>query len=429
MRMPAIPACWPGTATPRPASNTSSPRATRPPPRSASPTCTPARPERSGRLDESLLRSLERAWLYAMLHGVYPKSQGRFIMKLALQSLTIVACVALQACSILSPYTPVAEVYCSETTGDSKPDPKSGKEMACHFSREYESNAITASYYSSTSTIALAGVLGLGAYKAAVASSGHQYLALAAGGGALYGTGLALYKPTREQIWMGGSAAMSCLIEFYSVFDTKEAVELYGKNHTALEPYEGRYNAAIKIAHKYDLQMKTNIRITANAVNRLQSNLQPTTAESYKAVSDAVQESMPSKDKNLRLDDNVDPNVLAVINWIDSVEERHAEIQRDSLKPQCSIFSSDFVIAGFPSNGKLTIKIGETKNYQILDGSGFFTIKSSPESTAIESKFESNNGIRSIVLKGKTKTTAPVFLTFIDSDTGVSRTLEVTVTD
>jgi len=175
--------------------------------------------------------------------------------------------------------------------------------------------------------------------------------------------------------------------------------------------------------------MKTNIRITANAVNRLQSNLQPTTAESYKAVSDAVQESMPSKDKNLRLDDNVDPNVLAVINWIDSVEERHAEIQRDSLKPQCSIFSSDFVIAGFPSNGKLTIKIGETKNYQILDGSGFFTIKSSPESTAIESKFESNNGIRSIVLKGKTKTTAPVFLTFIDSDTGVSRTLEVTVTD
>lgn len=353
-------------------------------------------------------------------------------MKLALQSLTIVACVALQACSILSPYTPVAEVYCSETTGDSKPDPKSGKEMACHFSREYESKAVTASYYSSTSTIALAGVLGLGAYKAAVASSGHQYLALAAGGGALYGTGLALYKPTREQIWMGGSAAMSCLMDFYSVFDTTEVSKLYGESKELLVDYKDTYNAAIKIAGKYDEQMKANIRIVANSVNRLQSNLQPTTAESYAAVSTAIEDSIPTPKQDLDAPPPTpitDPKALAVINWTASVNERHQEIQGNSLKPQCSIFSSDFVIAGFPSNGKLTIKVGETKNYQILDGSGFFTIKSSPESTAIESKFESNNGIRSIVLKGKTKTTAPVFLTFIDSDTGVSRTLEVTVTD
>lgn len=358
-----------------------------------------------------------------------PKSQGRFIMKLALLSLTIIACVTLQACSILSPYTPVAKVYCPKIKGNSKPDPKSGKEMACHFSREYESNAITASYYSSTSTIALAGVLGLGAYKAAVASSGHQYLALAAGGGALYGTGLALYKPTREQIWIGGSAAMSCLIDFYSAFDTEKAAGLYKRKHAAIGAYKERYDAAIKIASMYNQQMAINVKTAAYAINRLQSNLQPTTAESYKAVASAIDESMPTKPAGVAATTVEDQEALAIIDWIDSVEKRHEEITTKSLKPKCSIFSSDFFIANFPSNGTLTLKTGTTEKYQILDGSGFYTIKSSPDSTAIESKFESNNGIRSIVLKGKTKTTAPVFLTFIDSDTGVSRTLEVTVTD
>ncbi len=345
--------------------------------------------------------------------------------------------VIVNGCAMLSPYTPVAEHFCTPTPSIPKPKDGSGRAESCHFSQIFERNAQNTAYFSSTSTIALAGILGLGAYKAIVASSGHQYVALAAGGGALYGTGLALYKPTREQVWMRGSAALSCIDEFYSDFDPAVGEYYYQKLiQKQRDSIKLEYLTAMFIVGLYNEQYIANVRKLASSANSILSTLQPTTEQSYSAVRSSIDETVAGIPKdNLRaklkteepLSDENNEAALALSAWIYRAIEQHKKIQTENLKPQCSILNSDFVIAEFPVDGKLKLKKDSEEKYTILDGSGFFTIKKSPDSASVLARFDSSNKVRLIVIEGKAVTAEPIFVTFIDSDSGVSRTLEVTV--
>ena len=335
---------------------------------------------------------------------------------------------ALSGCAMFSPYTPVAEISCKAVP---VPLPNTGRFESCHYSKEFEKNAQTTAYYSSGSVVTLAGVLGLGAYKSIVASSGHQYVALAAGGGALYGSGLALYKPTREQVWMAGSAALSCLDSYYQAFDPAVGEHYFNLLGAQKDSVQAEYLKALVIAEAYDEQYKANTRYLASYINKLMSTLQPTTAESYAAVAGAVKESVVG----IKKDDFATTKAtltskagLKFALWVVGVIERDAEIREHKLEPQCKVFSSDFVIAEFPIDGKLKLKKDEKKTFTILDGSGFFSIKKTPDSASVLATFESTERVRKIVIEGKVVTTDPVFVTFIDSEPGVSRTFEVTVT-
>lgn len=353
----------------------------------------------------------------------------------SLRAPALAICLAtVNGCAMLSPYTPVAERFCN-----SIPPPRdaSGRAESCHFSQTFENNAQNTAYFSSTSTIVLAGALGLGAYKSIVASSGHQYVALAAGGGALYGTGVALYKPTREQVWMGGSAALSCIDNFYSDLDPAVG-EYYYKKLTPEQraKISTEYLSIMFLAEMYDDQYKANVQNLAKSINQLLSTLQPTTAQSYSTVKTSINESIASISKSelttkLVISETQDAEnnkaVLALANWMVRAFERHTQIKTNHLKPECSIFSSDLVVAEFPLDGKLKLKKDAKQQYTILDGSGLLTIKKSPDSTNVVAKLESSNNIRSFVIEGKAITTEPIFVTLIDSNSGASRTLEVTV--
>lgn len=351
-------------------------------------------------------------------------------MRISHASVLVIGVATLSGCALFSPYTPVAERFCTEP----EPLPGSGRAESCHFSKTFEFNAQSTAYFSSGSTVALAGVLGLGAYKSIVASSGHQFVALAAGGGALYGTGLALYKPTREQIWMGGSAALSCLDNFYRDLDPAVGTYYFNKlTAVQKQAIEVDYLRVLGLTEMYDDQYKANVRSLANSINRLISTLQPTAAESYSAVSGAIGDATDDINKG-QFKMKLAPGAQAISEdarrlsiWMSDAINRHKDITDNHLKPQCAIFSSDFVIADFPSDGKLTIKKDTKKQYTILDGSGFFNIKKSPDSTNVVAKFVSENKVRLIIIEGKAVTTEPIFVTFIDSETGISRTLEVTV--
>jgi hypothetical protein len=84
----------------------------------------------------------------------------------------------LASCALFNPYVQSIAPETKTATGS---------QLASKIRMELQGKTNGLAYWQSGSSLALAGALGLGGYKAVTAGNGHQVAALAAGSASLYG--------------------------------------------------------------------------------------------------------------------------------------------------------------------------------------------------------------------------------------------------
>jgi hypothetical protein len=227
----------------------------------------------------------------AICHGgsivVVTAFQRIGIMTIRLVRLLVMGGAALLAsCALFNPYVQSIAPETKTATGS---------QLASKIRMELQGKTNGLAYWQSGSSLALAGALGLGGYKAVTAGNGHQVAALAAGSASLYGFSAAQYKPTREQLYHRGVQAVMCVESIYERASLEEGNELIrriaqlkaGSGAVSITNAYSLYGA-ISRAKAFDRVYKEKLVEIVAALNNYLAALQPAPEVTYRIISDAI---------------------------------------------------------------------------------------------------------------------------------------------
>jgi len=282
-----------------------------------------------------------------------------------------------------------------------------------------EVSASSQSWYSKSSSTALAALLGLGAYKGVTGGGGHQIAALAAGAGVTYGLHEVLYTPTREQIYLGAVDTLLCLDRIYDGFDPSVGEGLAAKyfQHPRWPEYATTYYRYLSLAQRYNAQYRYRVLQVPAAVNQRLSAQQLTAGQSYALISNAIsiKNSANVKDnKSLAAPgDNGRTDAASffsdVEDWGQQVTQRHADFTDDQCKGGGALAPSIVL----PNDDAMqTIAVSSKTQFPLQNTSGILSTSVTPQDNsdknAVESKIISEKGAFWLEISGKAATTKPV---------------------
>jgi len=183
----------------------------------------------------------------------------------------LAACSLMVSCAHYNPYFNSAKVSeGTDAVDDGKPKKAYALSQAIQIELVNKANALANE--ENNTTLALAGALGLGAYKAAT-GGGHQVVALASGAGALYGVNQALYDQGLATKLHQTVSSLLCLDGAYNNIDPDRGGEIAAKIK-AISPelwsnnFEASYQAALKNIAPWTEQYTTNIKIVVSTLNQ-----------------------------------------------------------------------------------------------------------------------------------------------------------------
>ncbi|MGB4074142.1 hypothetical protein [Pseudomonas sp.] len=327
------------------------------------------------------------------------------------------------SCVILDPYIPTTKIEV-DTIEVKHPV----KLLSQKYRKKFESYASELSQVSNSATVALAGLLGFGGYKGVTGGGGHQIAALGAGAGVTYGLHGALYKPSREQIYLSGVSALNCIDKLYSGFDSGRGEDL-AKNYlddTDWLSYKDRYYAALIMVRKYEDEYKSRVLDVPATINVMLSAEQPSPEQSYAFISSVITSNIPAPKA-------VVPKVAAALggatslypdleDWV-SQSEQLSTAFKDNPSKECPIaggLAPRIVKVGDSLITKLNAN--SVTQFPIQNTSGVIGVSAKPQDAtdknALETKILADKGEFSIEINAKTKTTKPIFITVVDYGKG-----------
>ncbi|MHC8334112.1 hypothetical protein [Pseudomonas sp. LB3P25] len=364
-----------------------------------------------------------------------------------------VTCSLLTSCALFNPYISTATIEKREKSNPTY-------DLSNALRAKFESNAQQLAYWQSGSTAVIAGLLGLGAYKGVTGGGSHQIAALAAGSGVIYGTSTALYSPSKEQIYIAGAAALLCLDEQYSWFDSEAGAKLYlellALDSTAEADFKVGFGEAYSIAVQQESSYKTNVLTVGTQVNSLVAGQQPTAELSYAHVSSAISTAFVSPSSEPKTDapktifwkatsstakpvcdqacmqereKRIKELRFALTNWINATNYRNARLTTD----QCSVLGEDSLsITGVRQGTPEVLDVGSKTTYPILNTTGrlgaFVKSSKAAEQGAVTAKITTQNGLFFVEVEGVSATTVPVNVYVSDYGKGrATKGFQVTV--
>ena len=200
---------------------------------------------------------------------------------------TLVACSLLASCAHYNPYFNTAKVSAGdEATDDGKPKKAYALSQAVQIELVDKSNALANE--ENNTTLALAGALGLGAYKLAT-GGGHQVVALTAGAGALYGVNQALYDQRLSAMLHETVSALLCLDGAYNNVDPDKGTRIAAKIKAInaqlwASDFEASYQNALKNIAPWTEQYTTNVKLVVSTLNQRIANGQLGPEDRYKLI-------------------------------------------------------------------------------------------------------------------------------------------------
>jgi hypothetical protein len=300
----------------------------------------------------------------------------------------------------------------------------------------FQSSAASLSRTSNSTTIAIAGLLGLGAYKGITDGGKSQIAALATGAGTLYGAHSAMYTPTREQLFQRGVKALNCLDGFYADI-TPEIGEQLAEHYKATRAdawpvYEERYETAFEIAVFHANSYRDRVLGVAADLNILLSNAQPTPAESNAKIASAIYNSIPDigengstgqKLLNVRQQSQVAAIFPKLERWVKRIEFADNRISK-SNPDSCNLQGVPVIrILGIENQGSVTMEPGTTSTHAITNASslltsGVYPTGSEADKQAVSAMLISEGGNFAIRLEAKSATEKPVVIKITDNGNG-----------
>lgn len=369
------------------------------------------------------------------------------------------ACFLLTSCALFNPYVSTASIeQCKKSN--------SVYDLSCALRAKFENNAAGLAYWQSGSTVLLAGMLGLGGYKGITGAGSHQIAALAAGGGVIYGTSTALYRTSKEQVYISGVAALLCLDNHYRLFDSTAGADLFRKllelDSTAETEFRTAFIEAYSIAVEREASYKTKVLTVGTQVNALIAGQQPTAGVSYAHVSSAISAafvSSPDTQKPGEPEKNVWARAFSLLsplgdqkrfkereerarqikqlradlaNWINSMVKLNTWLDT-TASDQCSVLGEDSLsITGVTQGKPEALEAGLKNTYPILNTTGrlaaFVKAPKATEQGAVTAKIITENGLFFVEVEGVSVTTAPANVYVSDYGKGrATKGFQVTV--
>lgn len=372
----------------------------------------------------------------------------------------IVILPLLSSCALFNPAVNTGDI-------EHKYRHSSGSEVSIQLAKELQSKAGQLAWWQAGSTVAMAGMIGLGGYKVATEGGTHQIAALIAGSATLYGTNMALYKPTREQMYAKTVSSLKCIDVAFIGFDT--AIGLYLKDEiTKLSPatwetLDTSFIEAYAIAKRYDDQHKQlALQIVAD-LNVYLANMQPSPENTLGILKRSInQQITPIDQSQVQRVINNDTFTFAAVAgdntetakykvtklaehrrklktlvaemtaWIQGIDKNQDTYDPNSIAT-CAGLNINFGIAGVAEGTTVSVAPGTTKTFQIIDTSGkletFAIPRASNDAGTVSVSITTNNGIYNLQVTAlPQKTTNPVGVTVKDNGKyGASVSFEVIV--
>lgn len=344
----------------------------------------------------------------------------------------------LASCALFNPYVQSIAPETKTATGS---------QLASKIRMELQGKTNGLAYWQSGSSLALAGALGLGGYKAVTAGNGDQVAALAAGSASLYGFSAAQYKPTREQLYHRGVQAVMCVESIYERASLEEGNELIrriaqlkaGSGAVSITNAYSLYGA-ISRAKAFDRVYKEKLVEIVAALNNYLAALQPAPEVTYRIISDAIgSRPVPPPDgtKNawsaglapisINGRFNAQQQLQAAL-LADEANEWIARIYTtapgfDSDAPGCNPFQGQVPsIKGLPSGSTLDMVAGGQERFLILNSSGDLRItyatQDSSDQGAAEIRVITENRSYWVEVKALRQTQKPLKAYLTDSQKG-----------
>lgn len=368
----------------------------------------------------------------------------------------IVLCPLLTSCALFNPSLGTATIEQNHPGA-------SGAEISLQLKRALQSKSGQLAYWQAGSTVMMAGLLGFGGYKVVTDGGSHQVAALMAGGGALYGTNLALYKPTREGMYARAVSSIQCIDGAFSPFNTATGLSLkdaiYRLSPTTWSTLDDSFQSAYSLASEYDHKYKQSVLQVATDLNVYLADMQPSPENTYRILTRAIGQQITKPDKGQvsqaittqtsMFASNIAGSsmdkarasqersiqltnlVTRLYAWIDSVESAHRSFNANDVAA-CSGLSINFAIAGVTEGAAVTLSADSTATYQIIDTSGKLVAYALPidasDAGKVTTAITTSDGVFNLRLTATTQTTKPVRVTVKDNGKlGASVTFEVTV--
>lgn len=300
----------------------------------------------------------------------------------------------------------------------------------------FQSSAASLSRTSNSTTLAIAGLLGLGAYKGVTDGGKSQIAALATGAGTLYGAHSAMYTPTREQLFQRGVKALNCLDGFYADITPEIGEQLAEHYKTtradAWPAYEERYETAFEIAIFHANSYRDRVLGVAADLNILLSNAQPTPAESNAKIASAIYNSIPEIGENSLtgqklLNARQQSQVAAIFpkleRWVKRTKFADNRISK-SNPDSCNLQGVPVIrILGIENQSSVTMAPGTISTHALANTSSLLTsgvYPTGPETDkqAVSAILISEGGSFAIRLEAKSVTTKPVAIKITDNGNG-----------
>jgi hypothetical protein len=360
-------------------------------------------------------------------------------------------CTTLTSCALFNPYI-------STTDFSDTADGQDGYSLSSEMRQRFENNARALAYWQSGSTVAIAGLLGLGAYKGVTSGGSHQIAALAAGGAVVYGTSSALYRPTTEQIYIAGTSALLCIDKQYRGFNPKIGLQLY-TNLAVLDEGEAgmleeTFNQAYSIAVKRENQYKANVIDIGVQVNSIIAGQQPSAEQSYAHVSGAITAGVKppvtagTPDESPKLASELSAtewaltsgtlgeikqakNAKAIVaakvalnSWIKETTSLNDELGPKNSE-QCLVAADDAIaVTGVSEEGIEELEIGSSRAYPIVNTTGrlaaFVKAPRASEQGSITAKITTENNLYFVEVTAVAATTSPAVVYITDYGKGRS---------
>lgn len=293
----------------------------------------------------------------------------------------------LASCALFNPYIQNTAPDTQGTTGS---------QLASKIRQELKDKTNGLAYWQSGSSLALAGALGLGGYKAVTAGNGHQVAALAAGSASLYGFSAAQYKPTREQLYHRAVQAVVCVESIYEPVSLGEADDLI-RRIGALKVTSGKVTianapslyGAITKARSFDNAYKEKLVQIVAALNNYLAALQPAPEVTYRILSEAISSRpAPPADSEPFVPERSVARAIAITGNFSAEEQLQADLLADEANEWIARIDATTVgfdsdaggcnpfqgqspsIQGLPAGQTLSMVAGAQERFLILNSSG-----------------------------------------------------------
>lgn len=345
-----------------------------------------------------------------------------------IKKISFPAFTLLSSCVVFNPYISTAEIE-EKVIGTSNSPPKM---LSRSYRKKFESYASELSQISKGTTVVLAGLLGLGGYKGVTDGGSHQFAALGAGAGVTYGLHRALYKPSREQIYMGGANALICIDRVYEGFDSSLGKKLASKYYSDdLWPaYADRFYTTLSMVQQYETEYKYRVLAVPALINKQLSTEQPSAEQSYAFISSAISLNTPSLSSaptpaagevSMPIE-NPAQKFSDLEDWVAQSEQLDTAYKANPNK-DCPTSGNLAPIIVRQNNEAITkLSVNSKSQFPIQNTSGSLASSITPQNSndkdAIETKILVDKGVFSIEIDAKAKTNKPIWVTVVDYGNG-----------